>query len=72
MMSRKDPRIRYQKTWSKASVTLSGGDITNQYIDFAHAITASSLDLWVDGGAIEAEGVGYTVSLMEDPEVLRV
>lgn len=53
----------FQKTWSKASFTLSAGDITNQYIDLAHTIIASSLDLWVDGGPMETESVGYTVNL---------
>jgi hypothetical protein len=54
---------KYQKTWSKDSFTLVAGDITNGYIDLAHTIIASSLDLWVDGGAMETEGVNYTVSL---------
>ena len=47
---------------NKESFTLSAGDITNQYLDLAHPITASSLDFCVSG-LIFNEGVDYTVSL---------
>lgn len=47
---------------AKESITLSGTDITNQYIDLAQPILASSLDFMVSG-LIFNEGVDYTVSL---------
>ncbi len=48
--------------WSKESITLGAGDITNQYVDLAETIKASSLDLVVDG-VMQTEGVDYTISL---------
>lgn len=53
---------KYAKTWSKESITLVAGDITNQYVDLAQTIQASSLDLVVDG-VMQTEGVDYTISL---------
>lgn len=47
---------------AKESITLSGTDITNQYIDLAQPILASSLDFMVSG-LIFNETVDYTVSL---------
>lgn len=49
-------------------VVLSGGDITNQYIDLAHAIygasaSVNSLQLFVVGGPMQRKAVDYTVSL---------
>ncbi len=53
---------KYAKTWAKESITLIAGDITNQYVDLAETIQASSLDLVVDG-VMQTEGVDYTISL---------
>ena len=49
-------------TFGKESKTLAAGDITNQYIDLAQTITASSLDFMVNG-LIFNEGVDYSVNL---------
>jgi hypothetical protein len=46
----------------KQSITLSGTDITNQYIDLAQPIAASSLDVCCSG-LVFNETVDYTVSL---------
>lgn len=50
------------------NITLSGTDITNQYVDLAHPITGSSAsvnsaNLFVAGGPMQVKGVDYTVSL---------
>lgn len=47
---------------AKESITLVAGDITNQYIDLAQPIAASSLDFCVSG-LVFNETVDYTVSL---------
>ena len=47
---------------AKQSITLSGGDITNQYVDLAQTILANSLD-FMCSGLIFNEGVDYTVNL---------
>lgn len=49
-------------------ITLSGTDITNQYVDLAHAIfgtsaSANSATLFVVGGPMQLKTVDYTVSL---------
>lgn len=49
-------------SWGKESNTLDGTDITNQYVDLAETIKASSLDL-VFNGLVQREGTDYTVSL---------
>jgi hypothetical protein len=49
-------------TWNKEKLTLISGDITNQYIDLAHPIKASSLSLMISG-LIQGETVDYTISL---------
>lgn len=49
-------------TFGKESITLSGTNITNQYIDLLQVIKASSLDFMIDG-LIMNEGVDYSVSL---------
>lgn len=53
---------------SSQQITLASGDITNQYIDLAHAIqgssaAANSLSLSVYGGPEQLKAVDYTVSL---------
>lgn len=50
------------------NITLSGTDITNQYVDLAHAIygasaSVNSAQLSVVGGPIQLKTVDYTVSL---------
>jgi hypothetical protein len=68
--------LRADGTWAAPSsiagasqqITLSGTDITNQYIDLAVAIqgasaTNNSLNLIVAGGGAQIKGVDYTVSL---------
>lgn len=51
-----------QPIFAKESKTLGGGDITNQYVDLAETIKASSLLMSVNG-VVQAEGSDYTVSL---------
>jgi hypothetical protein len=50
------------ETRAKQSITLSGTDITNQYIDLAQPILASSLD-FCSSGLVFNETVDYTVAL---------
>lgn len=50
------------ETRGKESITLSGTNITNQYVDLAQTILANSLDFMV-AGLIMNEGVDYSVSL---------
>lgn len=50
------------------SITLNGTDITNQYVDLAHAVygtsaSANSISLSVVGGPVQQKTVDYTVSL---------
>ncbi len=50
------------------TITLNGTDITNQYVDLAHAITGASASvnsaaLFVVGGPMQLKAVDYTVSL---------
>lgn len=50
------------------SITLSGTDITNQYVDLAHAIygasaSENSASVYVVGGPMQQKTVDYTVSL---------
>ena len=65
--SKVGPVAAQTETFIKSYFTLVSGDITNQYIDLAHSISGggsgNSLVLWVEGGPMEAEGFGYTVSL---------
>lgn len=49
-------------TPAKENITLDGTDITNQYVDLAEPIQASSLDLFVNG-VHQVEGTDYTISL---------
>lgn len=49
--------------FNKQRVTLSAGDITNQYYDLAQVIKASSLDLAFNG-LLQSETSDYTVSLV--------
>lgn len=51
---------KYQKTWAKASFTLNGTDITNQYKDFSHVAVTDSVDLIISG-VVQIEGVDYTL-----------
>lgn len=48
----------------KELFTLSGTDITNQYVDLAHVAKTNSIDFLVKGGGIQIEGAGqdYTVN----------
>lgn len=48
--------------WEKETFTLSGGDITNQYVDLAQVAKTDSIDLFVRGGGIMEEGQSFTVS----------
>lgn len=50
-------------TNNKELVTLSGTDITNQYIDLAHVAKTNSIDFVVKGGGIMIEGVSYDYSV---------
>lgn len=50
------------------NISLVSGDITNQYVDLAHAVsgssaTVNSVSLSVDGGPIQLKATDYTVSL---------
>jgi hypothetical protein len=50
------------------NITLVTGDITNQYIDLAHAVngasaTVNSVALSIYGGPVQLKGTDYTVSL---------
>jgi len=49
-------------TTAKQNITLAGGHITNQYVDLAEEIVASSLQLFVDG-VHQVEGSDYSLSL---------
>jgi hypothetical protein len=49
-------------SFGKESISLSAGDITNQYVDLAETIKASSLD-FMFSGLVQREGTNYTVSL---------
>lgn len=49
-------------TFGKETKTLSGGDITAQYVDLAQPIKASSL-VFVVNGVTATEGTDYTISL---------
>lgn len=49
-------------TPAKENKTLSGTDITNQYVDLAHTIKANTLDFMFNG-LIYNEGVDYSVNL---------
>lgn len=50
--------------WAKETLTLAGGDITNQYIDLAQEITTGSLSLSIDGVLLwEGASYDYTLSL---------
>lgn len=57
------PSTTVVPVWNKQTITLISGDITNQYIDLAQSIKASSLDFAVKGGGQQYEGVDYSVSL---------
>jgi len=53
---------------NQEQITLSGTDITNQYVDLAHAVygtsaSVNSITLSVIGGLIQQKTVDYTVSL---------
>jgi len=48
--------------WAKEDKTLSGGDITNGYVDLAQEIEANSLSVMIDG-IMQDEGSDYTLSL---------
>lgn len=50
-------------TNNKELVTLSAGDITNQYIDLAHVAKTNSIDFVVKGGGIMIEGASYDYSV---------
>lgn len=47
---------------AKQEITLSGTDITNQYIDLAHVIVPGSLMVTPVGGPLQMEGTDYTLS----------
>lgn len=49
-------------TWAKENITLSGTDITNQYVDLAHAAVSNSMHLSVVG-VTQYEGSDYTLSI---------
>lgn len=48
--------------WGKETFVLSGTNITNQYVDLAQVVKASSVD-FMFSGLIHEEGVSYSVSL---------
>jgi hypothetical protein len=48
-------------TYGKESITLTGTDITNQYVDLAQDSLANSLDIVVSG-LVQTEGTDYTLS----------
>lgn len=56
-----DTSVSANITFNKQSITLSGTDITNQYVDLAHLIKTSSLDVVVSG-IVQTEGTDYTLS----------
>lgn len=50
----------------KESITLVAADITNQYADMSVECKADSMVLLVGGGPVVAEGVDYTLSVVND------
>jgi len=48
---------------NKELITLSGTNITNQYIDLAHVAKTNSIDFVVKGGGIMIEGASYDYSV---------
>lgn len=51
-------------SYGKEVITLSGGDITNQYVDMLEVIKANSLQLFVAGvHQVEGASYDYTISL---------
>lgn len=51
------------KISKKESITLVGGDITNQYVDLLFEAEADSVNLSIDG-VMQYEGVDYTLSVV--------
>lgn len=49
------------KTWRKQAITLTGTDITNQYVDLSHLAVANSMQLVV-GGVMQEETLDYTLA----------
>lgn len=49
--------------WEKTVITLSAGDITNQYVDLSHVAKTNSIDFLVRGGGIMVEGASYDYSV---------
>lgn len=49
--------------WAKETITLSGTDITNQYIDLANVAKNSSIQFLVRGGGVQMEGASYEYSV---------
>ena len=47
----------------KTLITLSAGDITNQYVDLSHVARTNSIDFLVRGGGIMVEGASYDYSV---------
>jgi hypothetical protein len=59
------------KTWNKETLTLNGTDITNQYKDLAHLISANSLFLSISG-IVVYEGASYDYTLSTVGGVTRI
>lgn len=60
--------IAASSTYNEERITLSGTDITNQYVDLAHVVVGSSaaantVTLFAVGGPMQEKTVDYTVSL---------
>lgn len=54
---------RTPATNNKELFTLSGTDITNQYVDLAHVAKTNSIDFLVKGGGVQIEGASYDYSV---------
>lgn len=50
-------------TNEKTLISLSAGDITNQYVDLAHVARTNSIDFLVRGGGVMVEGASYDYSV---------
>lgn len=49
--------------WAREAITLTGTDITNQYVTLASQVDPNSIDLMVDGGGVQRFTADYTHSV---------
>lgn len=50
-------------TWAKETITLTGTDITNQFIDLANVARNASIQFLIRGGGVQMEGASYEYSV---------